>query len=66
MDGVRKEQEEVVMKLTKLGRQQEQGHCASHTKFQSSSINRSRDIKDLKISCQHIPSHPLKSVSLIY
>ena len=59
MDRVRKVQEGLVMKLTKLGEQQEHGHGAVLQKFQVSGINRSRDMKDLKVACQPVPSHPL-------
>ena len=65
VDKVRKVKEEMFMRLTKLGGQQGQGHCAPHAKFQLSSISRCRDIKDLKISCQAVPSHPLFCRALI-
>ena len=42
------------MRPTKVGRQQVHGHGAVLKKFQISSINRSRDIKDLKIACREI------------
>ena len=65
MDRVRNVQEELVMKPTKLGRQLEQGHGAVLQKFQVSGISRSRDMKDLKVACQSVPSHPLIAGALL-
>ena len=65
VDRVMKVLEEVTMRPTKLGDQQAHGHCAFHAKFQVSSFNRTGDMKDLKVACQHIPSQLLFPGALI-
>ena len=54
MDEVRKVQEEVIMRLTKVGEEQVHGNPADISKAQLSSFNRCRDIKDLKIACREV------------
>ena len=55
MDGVTKVLEEVVMTVTKLGQQQEQGDPAVLTKFQHSSLSGSGDMDSLVKSCKKNP-----------